>query len=54
MPAGKTIQLYWQKLTRFYRVQSDDMDLVRAQFDAFVGQLPLLYAFLAIHILAVT
>ena len=30
------------------------MDLVRAQFDAFVGQLPLLYAFLAIHILAVT
>ena len=34
-------------ITCLYRVQTDDMDLLRAQFDAFVRQIPLLYIVLA-------
>lgn len=54
MPAAHPVIKYWRRLIGLYRIQTDDMDLLRAQFDAFVRQVPLLYAVLGINALAVS
>lgn len=46
-------QPLWLAFVRLYRLKMQDPDLLRAQFDAFVSQLPLLYFTLACNAAAV-